>query len=147
MNIQSILDRSFFSLAAEEMDEADNELRDVLCKVWPNHVKKNIKLPEGGTKALLDLVVPPKHGRRRRKENRISSNQPLHLELHGTPGHPKLTVGKVYAICLYIDNYRSYKQGHTNDTVSDSSCKFLRFVVNLEINMKLCTSIDNEQEQ
>lgn len=40
------------------------------------------------------------------------------LELHGTPGHPKLTVGKVYAICLYIDNYRSYKQGHTNETVS-----------------------------
>jgi hypothetical protein len=27
-------------------------------------------------------------------------------------------VGKVYAICLYIENYRSYKQGHTNDTVS-----------------------------
>ncbi|CAF3020652.1 unnamed protein product [Rotaria sp. Silwood2] len=84
--------------AAEEMDEADNELREVLCKVWPNHAKKNIKLHEGGTKPLLDLVVPPKH------------------ELHGIPGYPKLTVGKVYAICLYIDNYRSYKQGHTNDT-------------------------------
>jgi hypothetical protein len=40
------------------------------------------------------------------------------LELHGSPGFPKLTVGKVYALCLYIDNYRSYKQGHTNDTVS-----------------------------
>ncbi|CAF5130915.1 unnamed protein product, partial [Rotaria sp. Silwood1] len=38
--------------------------------------------------------------------------------LHGTPGHPKLTVGKVYAINLYIDNYRSYKQGHPNDAVS-----------------------------
>ena len=44
------------------MDEADNELRDVLCKVWPNHAKKNIKLHEGGTKSLLDLVVPPKRG-------------------------------------------------------------------------------------
>ena len=44
------------------MDEADNELRDVLCKVWPNHVKKNIKLHEGGTKPLIDLVLPPKHG-------------------------------------------------------------------------------------
>jgi len=44
------------------MDEADNELRDVLCKVWPNHAKKSLKLHEGGTKALLDLVVPPKHG-------------------------------------------------------------------------------------
>lgn len=49
-------------LAAEEMDEADNELRDVLCKVWPNLAKKPIKLHEGGTKPLLDLVVPPKHG-------------------------------------------------------------------------------------
>jgi hypothetical protein len=49
--------------AAEEMDEADNELRDVLCKVWPNHAKKNIKIHEGGTRSLLDLVVPPKHGR------------------------------------------------------------------------------------
>ena len=52
-----------FYLAAEEMDEADNELRDVLCKVWPNHAKKNIKLHEGGTKSLLDLVVPPKYGK------------------------------------------------------------------------------------
>jgi hypothetical protein len=45
------------------MDEADNELRDVLCKVWPNHAKKYIKLHEGGTKQLLDLVLPPKHGK------------------------------------------------------------------------------------
>lgn len=90
----------FFCLAAEEMDAADNELRDVICKLWPNHAKRMIKLHEGGTKSLLDLVVPPKS------------------ELHGTPGHPKLTVGKVYAICLYIDNYRSFKQGHTNDTVN-----------------------------
>jgi hypothetical protein len=51
------------------MDEADNELRDVLCKVWPNHAKKNIKLHEGGTKSLLDLVVPPKRGIK--KSNKI----------------------------------------------------------------------------
>ena len=53
----------FNYLAAEEMDEADNELHDVLCKVWPNHVKKQIKLHEGGTKSLIDLVVPPKYGK------------------------------------------------------------------------------------
>ena len=52
--------------AAEEMDEADNELRDVVCKIWPNHAKKQIKLPEGGTKSLIDLALPPKHGRRSR---------------------------------------------------------------------------------
>jgi hypothetical protein len=48
----------------------------------------------------------------------LFSNSFSYLELHGTPSHPKLTVGKVYAICLYMDNYRSYKQGHSNDTVS-----------------------------
>jgi hypothetical protein len=50
------------NLAAEEMDEADNELREVICKLWPNHAKRAIKLHEGGTKPLLDLVVPPKTG-------------------------------------------------------------------------------------
>lgn len=44
------------------MDEADNELREVICKLWPNHAKRAIKLHEGGTKTLLDLVVPPKTG-------------------------------------------------------------------------------------
>lgn len=58
------LSLTFFSdVAAEEMDDADNELRDVLCKVWPNHVRKQIKLHEAGTKSLLDLAVPPKHGK------------------------------------------------------------------------------------
>jgi hypothetical protein len=52
-----------FNLAAEQMDEADNELRDVICKLWPNLARKTIKLHEGGTKTLLDLVVPPKHGK------------------------------------------------------------------------------------
>ena len=107
------------------MDEADNELRDVLCKVWPNHAKKNVKLHEGGTKPLLDLVVPPKHG----KTNSVTFFSLVKrmslLELHGIPGYPKLTVGKVYAICLYIDNYRSYKQGHSNDTVSSNIFPFL----------------------
>ena len=45
------------------MDEADNELREVLAKVWPNHVRKQIKLQDGTFKSLLDLVVPPKHGK------------------------------------------------------------------------------------
>ena len=49
-------------LAAEEMDEADNELREVICKLWPNLARREIKLHEGGTKILLDLVVPPKNG-------------------------------------------------------------------------------------
>jgi hypothetical protein len=55
--------KKIFNLAAEQMDEADNELRDVICKLWPNLARKTIKLHEGGTKTLLDLVVPPKHGK------------------------------------------------------------------------------------
>jgi hypothetical protein len=45
------------------MDEADNELREVICKLWPTLARKPIKLHEGGTKILLDLVVPPKTGK------------------------------------------------------------------------------------
>lgn len=45
------------------MDEADHELREIICKLWPTIAKKTIKLHEGGTKPLLDLVVPPKNGR------------------------------------------------------------------------------------
>lgn len=101
------------------MDEADNELRQVICKLWPNHAKRAIKLREGGTKTLLDLVVPPKTGNSEKHSFCIEKAfSPFVVELHGVSGHPKLTVGKVYAICLYIDNYRSYKQGHVNDTVS-----------------------------
>lgn len=32
------------------------------------------------------------------------------LELHGTPLKRKLTVGKIYAGLLVLENYRSYKQ-------------------------------------
>lgn len=32
------------------------------------------------------------------------------LELHGTPEKRRLTVGKIYAGLLVLENYRSYKQ-------------------------------------
>ena len=40
-----------------------NELREVICKLWPNLAKRTVKLHEGGTKSLIDLVVPPKTGK------------------------------------------------------------------------------------
>ena len=97
----------------EELDTADDELRAVICNIWPALAKKQMKLHEGGTKSLLDLVVPPKTGAfflldRLRKT--------FVAELHGATAQPKLTVGKLYAMALYIDNYRSFKQGHSNDT-------------------------------
>ena len=36
----------------EEMDEADEELRQTLKKIWPLKAKRN----------MIDLVVPPNHG-------------------------------------------------------------------------------------
>ena len=97
------------------MDTADDELRAVICNIWPALAKKQVKLHEGGTKSLLDLVVPPKTGTAfcllvaRLGKTFVA-------ELHGATGQPKLTVGKLYAMALYIDNYRSFKQGHSNDT-------------------------------
>uniref|UniRef100_A0A1I7ZZQ0 EF-hand domain-containing protein n=1 Tax=Steinernema glaseri TaxID=37863 RepID=A0A1I7ZZQ0_9BILA len=63
----------------EEMDEADEELRQTLKKIWPLKAKRN----------MIDLVVPP------------------NSELTFT----KLTVGKIYAGLLILENYRAKKSG------------------------------------
>ena len=63
----------------EEMDEADEELRQTLRKIWPLKAKKN----------MIDLVVPP--------------NSELQFQ--------KLTVGKIYAGLLILENYRAKKSG------------------------------------
>ncbi|CAD5229555.1 unnamed protein product [Bursaphelenchus okinawaensis] len=63
----------------EEMDEADEELRQTLRKIWPLKAKKN----------MIDLVVPP--------------NAELCFQ--------KLTVGKIYAGLLILENYRARKSG------------------------------------
>ena len=65
----------------DEMDKADEELKETVKKLWPlQSVKK------------LNLLVPPKEA------------------LHGTPSNRCLTVGKIYAGLLMLENYRSYKQ-------------------------------------
>ncbi|KAL3075199.1 hypothetical protein niasHS_013422 [Heterodera schachtii] len=63
----------------EEMDEADEELRQTLRKIWPLKAKKN----------MIDLVVPP----------------------NGDLCFQKLTVGKVYAGLLILENWRARKSG------------------------------------
>ncbi|VDO98416.1 unnamed protein product [Soboliphyme baturini] len=67
--------------SVEEMDEADEELRRTLKKLWPIHSKKNI----------VNLVVPP--------------NSEL--------CEGKLTVGKIYAGLLILENERAKKTGRT----------------------------------
>jgi voltage-dependent calcium channel N type alpha-1B len=65
----------------DEMDKADEELKDTVKKLWPlQSVKK------------LDLLVPPKD------------------KLHGMPNRRVLTCGKIYAGLLMLENFRSYKQ-------------------------------------
>ncbi len=63
------------------MDKADEELKETIKKLWPLQSAKKI-----------NLLVPPKE------------------ELHGIPSKRVLTVGKIYAGLLMLENYRSYKQ-------------------------------------
>jgi hypothetical protein len=70
----------------DQMDRADQELRETVKKFWPLLDAKKI-----------NLVLPPKH------------------ELHGTKEKRKLTVGKIYAGLLILENFRSYKQSLENN--------------------------------
>jgi len=63
-----------------EMDQADMELREVVRKLWP----------------FQDIKV-------------INLAMPLPSELHGKNGTRKMTVGKIYAGLLMLENYRAYK--------------------------------------
>ncbi|CAF0820027.1 unnamed protein product [Didymodactylos carnosus] len=79
---------------ADEMDEADEELRQVLVKVWPNESKRVVKI-DNTEKPLLDLLVPPPS------------------ELHGVPGFPKLT--GLFDGLLFAMKHR----GHSREVIND----------------------------
>lgn len=63
------------------MDKADEELRETVKKLWPFQSMEKI-----------NLAIPPRE------------------ELHGNISKRRLTVGKIYAGLLMLENYRSYKQ-------------------------------------
>ncbi len=74
------------------MDQCDKELRLLIKHMWPYSTID------------IDLLVPSKD------------------KLHGTPQNPKLTVGKIYAGLLALENFRSYKKclaeyGKTNAVI------------------------------
>ncbi|CAJ0597796.1 unnamed protein product [Cylicocyclus nassatus] len=76
----------------EEMDEADRELKKSLKKMWPLQA----------TKDMIDLLIPPDHRKgstdfQPHKENQFSAELCLQ----------RLTVGKVYAGLLILENYRA----------------------------------------
>lgn len=64
-----------------QADQADEELRAILIKLW-SYV--DIK--------IINLCVPYKH------------------ELHGSSSKRLVTVGKIYAALLMVGNYRNYKE-------------------------------------
>uniref|UniRef100_A0A158QKQ1 Voltage-dependent calcium channel type A subunit alpha-1 n=1 Tax=Haemonchus placei TaxID=6290 RepID=A0A158QKQ1_HAEPC len=82
----------------EEMDEADEELRQTLKKIWPLKAKKN----------MIDLVVPPNH------------------ELC----FQKLTVGKIYAGLLILENYRAKKSGTEVGSLTPLQSEIFQFLRN-----------------
>lgn len=86
------------------MDKADEELRETIRKLWPLQSAKKI-----------NLLVPLKEGREilsRAQDVRFDRNFKSFLasELHGTPAKRKLTVGKIYAGLLILENFRAFKQ-------------------------------------
>ncbi|XP_046399409.1 voltage-dependent calcium channel type A subunit alpha-1-like [Ischnura elegans] len=64
--------------SAEEMDQADEELRDTVKKIWPLQAKK-----------MLDILIP--------RGDELSKG--------------KLTVGKIYAGLLILENWRTTRFG------------------------------------
>ncbi|XP_011300228.1 voltage-dependent calcium channel type A subunit alpha-1 isoform X3 [Fopius arisanus] len=77
--------------SADEMDQADEELRDTVRVIWPLQAKK-----------MLDLLIP-------RKE-----------ELN----NGKLTVGKIYAGLLILENWRTTRFGQIESTDPQRSSFF-----------------------
>lgn len=63
-----------------QMDQSDEELRVIIQKLWPYYEQNQI-----------NLCLPTKD------------------ELHGTPSRRVMSVGKVYAGLLMVENYRTYK--------------------------------------
>ncbi|CAB3372667.1 Hypothetical predicted protein [Cloeon dipterum] len=75
--------------SAEEMDQADEELRETVQNIWPLQAKK-----------MLDLLIP--------KTDELNKG--------------KLTVGKVYAGLLILENWRTTRFGQIEGaTVPDES--------------------------
>ncbi|KAK2721459.1 hypothetical protein QYM36_003671 [Artemia franciscana] len=73
---------------AEEMDEANQELRNTIKKIWPLHAKK-----------VLDLIIVP--------DTELSNG--------------KLTVGKIYAGLLILENWRTTRFGQIESTAPAKS--------------------------
>ena len=86
---------------AEEMDQADFELRQTIIKVWPYEGKEKI-----------DLLVPPREGQTLKTCSILQafvflSFTSTFLEI----GKGRLTVGKIYGGLLILENWKATKFG------------------------------------
>lgn len=85
--------------AAEEMDQADVELRETILKVWPFSAKEKI-----------DLLVPTTRGQSVTDPRSWSRSNPLFG--FSDIGKGKLTVGKIYGGLLILENWKASKFGN-----------------------------------
>lgn len=101
------------------MDRADEELRHTVKKLWPLQ-----------SQSQLNLLIPPKY------------------ELHGKANKRRMTVGKIYAGFLILENYRSYKQACSGNSKPRRSSFFNRImgVVRNNANFgKSCSTLNSSE--
>ncbi|XP_076066879.1 calcium voltage-gated channel subunit cacophony isoform X6 [Oratosquilla oratoria] len=103
---------------ADEMDQADLELRATIKKLWPIQAKKNI-----------DFIIPP--------DNELT--------------YEKMTVGKVYASLLIIENWKTTRfgqiqpQGLTKDDHNEGHCYSLDDMDDMDdMNQELDQMVDSD---
>lgn len=97
--------------AAEEMDQADIELRDTILKVWPFTAKDKIELLVPTTRGKLHPIM--------------SIFESMILKLHLEIGKGKLTVGKIYGGLLILENWKQTKFG---SSPAPSKADFTRII-------------------
>ncbi|KHJ46317.1 hypothetical protein D918_03367 [Trichuris suis] len=85
--------------SADEMDQADQELRRTLKKLWPLHARKH----------LTYLAVP--ENSRNFSFSRYFEFPACKRSVHSELSENKLTVGKIYTALLIVENYRAKKNG------------------------------------
>lgn len=94
------------------MDAKDEELRQVIVRLWPLHAKK-----------MLNLLIPPRDGKCRKLFLLflitlqvqfvlvLQLSWKLLIVCFTELTYEKLTVGKIYAGLLIVENWKAFKQG------------------------------------
>ncbi|KAL7667857.1 hypothetical protein ACOME3_008586 [Neoechinorhynchus agilis] len=101
----------------EEMDKADAELRECICRLWPEDAQRLVRYGNN-KKIMLDLLVPP------------------YSDLHGMDGRRKLTVGKIYAGLIILDNWKTSRgESYGESRYRTTGSTFTEMLFNM-VNMK-----------